>query len=72
MNDIKKGEIYQHYKGGRYFVEGVATNMHDGKQMVVYMSIDFGRLFVREYDDFCSEVELSGGQTVKRFARWEG
>lgn len=67
---LKKG-IYQHYKGKRYRVLGVAHHSETLEELVVYRAL-YGKrlLWVRPLQMFLGEVEVDG-KTVKRFARIE-
>lgn len=64
--------IYEHYKGNRYEVIGVAHHSETKEEMVMYKMLydtpDFpaGSLWVRPKAMFFEMVEVSG-QTVPRF-----
>ena len=61
--------FYQHFKGGLYYVRGLATDTETGNQMVVYQSVDGqnqGKMWVREYSYFRSPVTRDG-ETYVRF-----
>jgi len=59
--------IYQHYKGPKYEVVGLATHSETEEKLVVYRTLygDFD-LWVRPYDMFIEEVEYQG-EWVQRF-----
>jgi len=59
--------IYQHYKGPRYEVIGLATHSETEETLVVYRTLygDFD-LWVRPYTMFIEEVEYQG-KRVQRF-----
>lgn len=67
--------IYRHYKGGLYRVLGtalVSTNGPDtGDRVVVYISLTYGSMHVRDEDEFREQVtvtELNGSTiTCPRF-----
>lgn len=65
-NAIKPGE-YEHYKGKKYEVLGVAQHSETLEQLVVYKKLydDFG-LWVRPLSMFIENVEVNG-KTVPRF-----
>ena len=65
-SEIKTG-IYQHYKGPRYEVIGLATHSETEEKLVVYRTLygDFD-LWVRPYTMFIEEVEYQG-EWVQRF-----
>lgn len=63
---IKLGE-YQHYKGGKYRVIGVARHSETPENLVVYEALyGEGGLFVRPLEMFLENVEV-GGETIPRF-----
>ena len=59
--------IYQHYKGPKYRVIGVATHSETEEQLVVYQALygEYG-LWVRPLSMFTELVEVDG-VTVQRF-----
>jgi hypothetical protein len=66
MNIAKSG-IYEHYKGKRYKVIGVAQNSETLEDMVVYQAL-YGKhkLWVRPLKMFAEKVEVNG-KKVSRF-----
>lgn len=72
---IKPG-IYQHYKGGHYYVFGQGV-LHDTSwSWVAYSSTkatDEGRILFRSAADFVAPVQWPDGKTRPRFVRegWE-
>ena len=69
VDKVHEGQIYQHFKGGLYYVRGLATDTETGNQMVVYQSVDGqnqGKMWVREYSYFRSPVTRDG-ETYVRF-----
>ena len=60
---------YRHFKGGRYYVDGVARVEADPDQMVVvYRALSDGTLWTRPIESFTGTVEVDGA-TVRRFER---
>lgn len=58
---------YEHYKGNKYRVIGVAKHSETLEEMVVYEALyGEGGLYVRPLDMFLENVEVSG-ETVPRF-----
>ncbi len=61
-----KPGLYQHFKGGRYRVLGIAHHSETLEPLVVYQALyespDFGKdsLWVRPLDMFQEEVEVEG------------
>ena len=65
-NKLKLG-IYEHYKGNKYEVIGVAKHSETLEEMVVYKALYGERgLWVRPLKMFLEEVEISG-KKVPRF-----
>jgi hypothetical protein len=60
--------IYKHYKGGLYEVIGLATESDTEAEVVVYKSVETGRLFTRNKTIFCEVTEVDGGK-VSRFEK---
>lgn len=68
MQKIELG-IYEHFKGGKYKVLGVAKHSETLEDLVVYEALyDNPRstLWVRPYNDFIGDKEIDG-KKVKRF-----
>lgn len=69
-DDIKAG-IYEHFKGGRYEVQGVARHSETEELLVVYRPLyGEGGLWVRPLAMFTEEVERDG-RRQPRFRRVE-
>lgn len=65
MTKIKLGE-YEHYKGKRYKVIGVARHSETLEELVVYQAL-YGEngLWVRPLEMFFENVEINGKQTPR-------
>lgn len=64
--------IYQHYKGQRYEVYGVARHSETFEPLVVYRPLyGEGALWVRPYAMFTGTVEVNG-LTLPRFSHLDG
>ncbi len=70
---IKKGQIYQHFKGNYYYIEDIAydSNSNTEKELtkvVVYRAL-YGdnKLWVRPYSEFDGYKVLPDGNAIKRF-----
>ena len=60
--------IYQHYKGARYRVLGLARHSESEEWLVVYQALYGERgMWVRPLTMFCETVEVEGG-SCPRFA----
>lgn len=57
MKVPSEGEVWKHYKGNRYQIEGLARNESDQKIVVVYRNIEDRTLWVRTLNSFMSLVE---------------
>ena len=58
MRELKIHAVYRHFKGNRYYVEGVARDSETGEEMVVYRQLYGDRaLWVRPKSMFLSEVD---------------
>ena len=67
MNEMEiKKEKYQHYKGGKYEVIGIAKHSETLEEMVVYQSLENNSIWVRPRKMFFEEVEVDK-KKVKRF-----
>lgn len=51
------GEVYRHFKGNYYKIVTVGVHTESGERLVVYESMSDGRIWVRPYYDFMSEVD---------------
>lgn len=62
-------EIYEHYKGMKYQVIGIAKHSETLEEMVVYQALygDYG-IWVRPKDMFFEKVEVNG-EIVDRFKK---
>lgn len=68
--NIEKG-LYNHYKGGLYYVQGTCTvALEEPKTAVLYSAIDAGLPFMwlRMLDDWNTKV-LVGSEEVERFTK---
>lgn len=65
---ILKPGIYQHYKGQRYRVFGIAHHTETLEQVVVYQALygEYG-LWVRPLAMFCETVVNPQGEVTSRF-----
>ena len=68
---MKKG-IYEHYKGKRYRLLGVATHSETLEKMIVYEALyEGGGVWVRPYEMFNSEVDHEKYPDVGQQYRFE-
>ena len=72
MSNVPSGK-YQHYKGNKYLVLGVAKHSETLEDMVVYVSLyenPVTNLWVRPLEMFVGNVTVEG-KTVPRFRKIE-
>lgn len=58
--------IYKHFKGGLYSVIATALNSENLRKTVIYQSLEDGKFWTRDFEDFVGYKNLDGEQ-VKRF-----
>lgn len=72
MQELVIHGVYRHFKGGRYYVEGVAKHSETGEEMVVYRKLYGDReLYVRPKEMFLSEVDREKYPAVSQTFRFE-
>ncbi len=60
-NEKLKLGRYEHYKGGKYEVVGIARHSETNEELVIYRDIDEkNKIWARPLAMFSEEVELSG------------
>ncbi len=69
MREVKKGELYRHFKGNIYEVVAIAKDTEDLSLKVVYKHNN--EYWVRPYDMFISEVDHKKYPEVKQKYRFE-
>lgn len=70
MKTLELG-IYQHYKGNKYLVLGIAKHSETKEDLVVYVSLyenDMASLWVRPLNMFLEDVEIDG-KVMPRFRK---
>ncbi|CAG1023230.1 hypothetical protein DOJK_02184 [Patescibacteria group bacterium] len=68
MKELKLG-IYQHYKGNKYLVIGIAKHSETLEELVVYITLydnELSKIWVRPLEMFLEDIEFEG-KTVPRF-----
>ena len=70
MNQYPKpGEIWNHYKGGKYEIIAMCNHTTTDEILVIYKSLSFGGFHARPYSEWHDEVETTNGYPAKRFYR---
>lgn len=70
MNSLETG-IYQHYKGGKYLVLGIAKHSETKEDLVVYVTLyenDMASMWVRPLAMFTENVTVEG-KRIPRFKK---
>ena len=70
VSTVDSNVVYEHFKGGKYLVLFVAeesTNSRTGNKSVVYISLTYGVIKIRELTEFIELVEWSDGTKRPRF-----
>lgn len=72
LRDEMVGNIYPHFKGGRYIVSDIAINSETEEPMVIYRNFDDPKLvWCRPLSMFQSEVDHEKYPDVKQKLRFE-
>lgn len=64
---LKAGQIFQHFKGGRYKVVTLAVKEDTLEMLVIYKSVINNQTWARTYLKWSEEVDVDG----KKFKRFE-
>jgi hypothetical protein len=65
---VNVGEVYEHFKGGRYRVLAIARSQTDNPDdHVVYQSLSDGSVWVRPVPEWSRPVRWDDGETRPRF-----
>lgn len=70
--EVKIKGVYKHFKGDYYIVEDVAIHSETKEKYIVYRGLyEDGKLYIRPYDMFMSEVDREKYPNVKQKYRFE-
>lgn len=70
--EVKIKGVYKHFKGDYYIVEDVAIHSETKEKYVVYRGLyEDGKLYIRPYDMFMSEVDRVKYPNVEQKYRFE-
>ena len=70
--EVKIKGIYKHFKGDYYIVEDVAIHSETKEKYIVYRGLyGDGKLYIRPYDMFLSEVDREKYPNVEQKYRFE-
>jgi hypothetical protein len=67
--ELAIGGLYEHYKGMRYKVHGIARHSETLEELVLYETLyenKLGKMWVRPKEMFLEHIELNG-KTIPRF-----
>lgn len=70
MEEIRLNHVYEHHKGGKYLVLGIAeesTNARKGNRVVIYVSLTYGKVRCRDLEEFTEVIEWPDGESRPRF-----
>ena len=72
--DMKKeypqpGEIYHHYKGGKYEIVAMCNHTETDEILVVYKSLSFGGFHARPFIEWDELMVSNNHRDIKRFQR---
>lgn len=71
LREVKKGQMYKHFKGTIHKVICIAKHSETGEDMVVYTHEDNNEIWARPIDMFLSEVDHEKYPDVKQKYRFE-
>ena len=72
MRDLKINGIYRHFKGDYYIVLGTGINSETLEEYVIYRALyGEGKVYLREINNFLSEVDHEKYPNVKQKYRLE-
>ena len=70
--EVLVGRVYKHFKGDLYLVVDIGYSSETKEKLVIYRSLyEEGKLWVRPYDMFISEVDHKKYPKVKQKYRFE-
>lgn len=64
--------LYQHYKGGRYFIHHIGRHSEDMSMMVSYQSMESGEVWFRPFYMFLEHINIEEEDLGLRFKRIVG
>ena len=64
------GEIWRHYKGGKYEVIAMCNHTETNEILVIYKSLSFGGFYARPYSEWHDDVKGKNNITINRFHKW--
>lgn len=72
MRKLEVNRIYKHFKGDYYIVLGTGINSETLDEYVIYRALyGEGKVYLREINNFLSEVDLEKYPNVKQKYRLE-
>lgn len=65
MREIKRGELYRHFKGNYYYILEIARHSETEEEMVVYKGIYNDQVWVRPLNMFMEKVDKEKYPDIK-------
>lgn len=69
--ELKLCQVYRHFKGGLYIPVKEAEHTETGEVLVIYQSVETGKLWARPKDMFMSEIDHKKYPEVDQKYRFE-
>lgn len=69
--EVKVGAIYKHFKGNIYEVLCIAKDSETLEEKVVYNHVDNNEIWVRDINEFLSEVDHNKYPNIEQKYRFE-
>lgn len=75
MRKVEKGMVYRHFKGNYYYVEDIGYNANNNAKadtkVVIYRALSTNTLYIKDLDEFSSEVDHKKYPDVQQRYRFE-
>lgn len=71
MRKLKLGAKYRHFKGNIYQILNIAVHTETEEKLVIYQSVDTGKIWARPLQMFLEEVDHEKYPEVRQKYRFE-